>query len=61
VSEAEQAPVSGPYCRHWHDPSDCDILCLACGHKCCAHGRGECGYGGGDCECEKFKDDEENG
>jgi len=27
---------SGPFCRHWSDPSDCCDLCT-CGHKCYRH------------------------
>jgi hypothetical protein len=29
---------SGPFCRHWSDPSDCDIACAGCGHSCTEHG-----------------------
>lgn len=45
---------TGPFCRHWSDPSDCDVLCK-CGHKCCQHSMyedGECN----ECDCEHFTD-----
>lgn len=49
---------SGPFCRHWGDPSDCDELCLSCGHKCCNH---EQGYDGDascrECKCKEYKDE----
>jgi len=50
---------SGPFCRHWGDPSDCDEVCLTCGHKCCEHdhcGDLVCHVEG--CECKEFKDAE---
>ena len=28
---------SGPYCRHWGDPSDCEEKCSARGHRCGFH------------------------
>lgn len=31
---------SGPYCRHWADPSDCEIClsgCANCGHSGLEH------------------------
>lgn len=31
---------TGPFCRHFGDPSDCDELCERCGHKCHEHGAG---------------------
>lgn len=49
---------SGPFCRHFSDPSDCDIKCAACGHRCPDHG-----YGDGDrecmapdCQCQEWKE-----
>ena len=42
---------SGPFCRHWSDPADCDQLCV-CGHKCCQHRGDECQ----ECDCEQFKE-----
>lgn len=47
---------SGPFCRHWGDPGDCDELC-SCGHKCCRHPWGGCEEPG--CECDKWKEREE--
>lgn len=46
---------SGPYCRHWGDPSDCGSECATCGHQCCQHGQG-CIVDG--CACEEFTDKE---
>jgi len=28
---------SGPFCRHWGDPGDCEEACAACGHPCRQH------------------------
>ena len=28
---------SGPFCRHWGDPSDCEEKCGSCGHGCAWH------------------------
>lgn len=28
---------SGPFCRHWSDPTDCEIVCARCGHRCVNH------------------------
>lgn len=27
---------TGPFCRHWSDPSDCELNCV-CGHRCAEH------------------------
>lgn len=46
---------SGPFCRHWSDPSDCEEKCATCGHLCREHVYGtdsECMENG--CGCEKF-------
>lgn len=46
---------SGPFCKHWGDPSDCEEVCARCGHPCCAHGAGECWR----CDvCDEFVDKE---
>jgi hypothetical protein len=42
----------GPFCTHWHDPSDCDEGCL-CGHRCCEHNESGCKL----CGCEEFEDE----
>jgi hypothetical protein len=45
---------SGPFCRHWGDPCDCEVLCK-CGHKCWEHsifGEGYCK----ECDCAHFED-----
>ena len=51
---------TGPFCRHWSDPADCDIHCANCGHKCCQHdfNDGECLVDG--CDCEGWKDGDES-
>ncbi len=28
---------SGPYCRHYSDPSECEDVCSWCGHRCADH------------------------
>jgi hypothetical protein len=35
--EWDDVPDSGPYCRHWDDPSDCETTCARCGHDCGDH------------------------
>lgn len=43
---------SGPFCRHWDDPSECGERCLSCQHRCVDHEFGdsaECDEDG--CEC----------
>jgi hypothetical protein len=45
-------PISGPYCEHWADPSDCDEVCAACGRKCRAHDSEE------NNDCPKFQNEE---
>lgn len=45
---------TGPFCRHWSDPSDCDKLCK-CGHTCRRHSLfedGDCN----ECDCQHFTD-----
>ncbi len=42
-----EPPESGPFCRHFGDPADCDRLCERCGHRCSAHDQG----GEDDSEC----------
>ncbi len=45
---------SGPFCRHWDDPSSCDIICTNCGHRCTEHstdfGHTVCEEDGCDCD-----------
>lgn len=45
---------SGPYCRHYGDPSDCDALCFTCKHPCRQH-HAECG----ECGCQVWEEDPE--
>jgi hypothetical protein len=42
---------SGPFCRHYSDPWDCDTPCGTCGHRCCKHSD-ECEEEG--CGCEEW-------
>lgn len=48
---------TGPFCRHWSDPSDCDALCK-CGHKCCEHSIWE-DYECKECDCQRFVDEDD--
>lgn len=41
---------SGPFCRHWGDPVDCEEVCV-CGHECRWH-NGDCYK----CDCQEFID-----
>lgn len=46
---------TGPFCRHWSDPSDCDEICVNCGHGCTQHDieSGECM----ECDCTEWLED----
>ena len=51
---------SGPFCQHWSDLGECDMLCK-CGHECRRHDSwddNKCGVE--DCKCDEFKDPQEN-
>lgn len=57
--EQEDAPdsgpwESGPFCRHYGTPGECDVPCAnpECGHGCNVHGYPECGQP--DCDCEQY-------
>jgi hypothetical protein len=64
MSEADDNDWSdyetGPFCRHWGDPSDCDRECKRCGHKCPRHGFGNdnsaCMEEG--CQCQSWAETE---
>jgi hypothetical protein len=52
---------SGPYCRHWSDPSDCDVSCATCGHLCGMHWDIGCMQvldDGKDCDCNQWLEPE---
>lgn len=49
---------SGPFCRHWGDPSDCDIKCSRCGHRCTQHGAEDGDYACLECDCEGWVEPE---
>lgn len=47
---------SGPYCRHYYDPSDCEEVCAGCGHRCAVHSDlVGCNYHQG-CACDGWKE-----
>ena len=53
-NENEDFWDTGPFCRHFGDPVDCDEPCERCGHKCHEHGAGvdndePCSQEGCDC------------
>ena len=50
---------TGPFCRHWGDPSDCDEICDNCGHACHKHSKWDdydspCNVD--ECGCQNFGD-----
>ena len=45
---------SGPFCRHYGDPSDCDEVCDNCGCRCTRHGFAEPGACM-DCDCKEWR------
>ena len=54
--DSEEPDVdSGPFCRHWGDPSDCAWLCT-CGDRCDAHSAHDDSCR--ECDCLKFVDAE---
>ena len=59
MSDSWEGYESGPFCRHWGDPADCDDLCV-CGHKCCEHAQPdgsfptECSM----CDCSEWREQE---
>lgn len=46
---------TGPFCRHWGDPSECEKLCK-CGHQCHEHYDSNCDVD--DCQCEDWDERE---
>jgi hypothetical protein len=53
---------SGPFCRHWSDPSDCELKCNNCGHWCGQHrandGKAPCYFSDLKyCECKDWAED----
>jgi hypothetical protein len=54
----DDVPQSGPFCRHFADPGDCDMVCGECGHLCHEHyqdNQGNCR----ECGCESFQAEED--
>ena len=41
---------SGPFCRHWSDPLDCEEVCARCGHTCGSHYYDSCDK----CDCSEW-------
>jgi hypothetical protein len=50
---------TGPFCRHWSDPVDCDIECGVCGHRCYKHDIEEDVCFVPDCTCPAWEEDDE--
>ena len=44
---------SGPFCRHWAELGDCDVMCV-CGHGCNSHWDGACDVA--ECECAEWRE-----
>lgn len=45
---------SGPYCRHWLAPDDCEKVCATCGHRCEYHtGDTYCNFE--ECTCDGWE------
>lgn len=42
---------SGPFCRHFSDPSDCEKVCANCGHGCMQHNCDSGDYSCEECDC----------
>lgn len=49
---------SGPFCRHWGDPADCEEVCGTCGHHCCRHWFSDGDSSCNDCDCEAWTEKE---
>lgn len=56
--EDDQIEDSGPYCRHYADPDDCEEPCGRCDHACSFHSE-ECKEAGCDCEGWVWPEDAE--
>lgn len=49
---------SGPFCRHWSDPADCEEVCV-CGHGCIEHAwDGDTLCDVQDCDCLEWREKE---
>jgi len=55
----EEGFESGPFCRHWSDPADCDVKCKRCGHRCCRHWNDD-GCEEDDCNCIGWLEDDKD-
>jgi hypothetical protein len=54
--DEDKVPESGPFCRHFHDPADCEEVCI-CGHTCNYHGANpDSGCLVGDCSCAQWEE-----
>jgi hypothetical protein len=49
---------TGPFCRHWESPGDCQRNCAGCGHGCTDHAlpesKSNCEVEG--CACKQWTD-----
>ena len=59
VDDADGEYDSGPFCRHWTDPLDCEERCTGCGHRCGNHDSlgdlTQCD----ECDCTEWQEKEE--
>jgi hypothetical protein len=46
---------TGPFCRHFGDPIDCEETCLRCGHRCPGHSISD-PYECFECDCEGWRE-----
>lgn len=54
--ECDRSDGSGPYCRHWSDPSNCEEICARCDHSCSAHDTEGSYCKLDDCECDQWEE-----
>ncbi len=54
MDEEERDWDTGPFCRHWSDPSDCDIECANCSDPCPKHGAEDGDYSCSECDCKEW-------
>ena len=55
IDDYDDIPDTGPFCRHYSSPIDCEEVCVRCCHACRRHGSGPCTEDG--CTCEGFTGD----
>lgn len=57
--EDEPTCDSGPFCRHFNDPADCDEKCT-CGHSCSSHPFGNECHDDEGCSCLGYEERDED-